>query len=193
MVIPYGVTNHPLSQLIPNATVMIMALGICTLQFSMSTFRLWQVLFDAGIAFKVIVAANLSFSLFQWIRTFFLMPLGNGLTILLFCYKSEYHPIKAWVDPASAPFYSSPYSRRSLWPTADIKDRKQKQKSVESISVVKIIVTSDFILFLIWVAIGNLDCIFANFSFAQFSQYVQEDYKGLLIRSFIMKNLYKTI
>ena len=100
------------------------------------------------------------------------------------------HPIKAWVTPDRAPFYSSPYSRRSLWPTADIKDRKQKQKSVGKISVVKIIATSDFILLLIWVAIGNLDCIFANFSFAQFSQYVQEDYKGLLIRNFQLKKIF---
>ena len=75
------VTNHPLSQLIPKATAIIMAFGLCVFQFSNSAFRLWQLLYDAGVPFKAIVAANLSFSLVQWIRTFFLMPLAKGWSI----------------------------------------------------------------------------------------------------------------
>ena len=80
------VTNHPLSQLVPKATSLIMAFGQCIFQFSNSVFRLWQVLFDAGVPFKVIVLANLSFTLVHWMRTLFLMPLGHEL-IRTLCQK----------------------------------------------------------------------------------------------------------
>ena len=75
------VTNQPLSQLEPRATAIIIAFGMCIFQFSFSTFRLWEVLFDFGVQYKTIVTIHLSFTIVHWIRTFFLMPLGPGLTL----------------------------------------------------------------------------------------------------------------
>ena len=84
------VTNHPLSQLFPKATAFIVVLRTCVFQASNSVFRLWQILFDAGLPFKLIVSITLSFTLVHWARTFFLMPFG-------------------WVNKDIAPFYQSPF------------------------------------------------------------------------------------
>ena len=70
------VTNHPLSQLFPKATALIVVVGQCVFQFSNSVFRIWGILFDAGVSFKLIAAINLAFTAVHWLRTFFLMPLG---------------------------------------------------------------------------------------------------------------------
>ena len=84
------VTNHPLSQLFPKFAAFIVVLGTCVFQASNSVFRLWQILFDAGLKFKLIVAITLSLTIVHWLRTFFLMPLG-------------------WVNKDVAPFYQSSF------------------------------------------------------------------------------------
>ena len=71
------VTNHPLSQLFPKATALIIVTGQCVFQFSNSVFRLWGVLFDAGVDFKLIAGFNLAFTAVHWFRSFFLLPLGQ--------------------------------------------------------------------------------------------------------------------
>ena len=79
-----------------------------------------------------------------------------------------------------APFYLSPFSRKSLWPRDDIAEKKSGVTSAAgAMTATEISKTPEFILFLIWVIVGNLDCIFTIFTFSQFSQYVQgENYKG---------------
>ena len=47
------VTNHPLSQLFPKATAIIVVFGQCVFQASNSVFRLWSLLYDHGVKFKV--------------------------------------------------------------------------------------------------------------------------------------------
>ena len=80
------VTNQALSQLFPKGTAFILVFGQCVYQFSNSIFRLWGMLYAAGVPYKTIVTINLSLSFVQWVRSLFLMPL-------------------AWVDTDIAPFY----------------------------------------------------------------------------------------
>ena len=87
--------------------------------------------------------------------------------------------LKAWVKPDVAPFYLSPFSRKSLWPRDDIAAKSSGNAASTGMTATEISKTPEFILFLIWVIVGNLDCIFTIFTFSQFSQYVQgENYKG---------------
>ena len=154
------VTNHPLSQLFPKAAAFIVVVGQCVFQGSNSVFRLWGLLFESGVPFKAICALNLSFTAVHWVRTFFLMPL-------------------AWVKQEIAPYYQSPFYRRSLWPTAEIEAKRQKRLGVElDISPKQIIFSLEFMLFLAWVCVGNLDAIYTIFTWSQFSRYVQQDYTG---------------
>ena len=154
------VTNHPLSQLFPKAAAFIIVVGQCVFQGSNSVFRLWSVLFNSGISFKAICALNLSFTGVHWVRTFFFMPL-------------------AWVKQEIAPYYESPFNRRSLWPTAEIQAKKEKRLGVEvDVSPKQIIFSLEFILFLVWAFVGNLDAIYTIFTWSQFSRYVLQDYTG---------------
>ena len=160
------VTNQALSQLFPKGTAFILAFGQCIFQFSNSIFRLWGLLHANGVPYKTIVAINLCFSLVQWVRSFFFMPL-------------------AWVDTKIAPFYQSPFYRRSLWPKADIESKGAHQNIrtmvLESTSPWKIVASIEFVLFLVWAALGNLDSIYIIFTWSQFSRYVQyETYTELV-------------
>ena len=85
-----AVTNNPLSSLFPKLTAFILVLNECTYAASAIGFRLWQILYEMGLPFKLTVLMNLSFTLIPWLRTFFLMPVG-------------------WPDMKIAPFYSSPF------------------------------------------------------------------------------------
>ena len=85
---------------------------------------------------------------------------------------------KAWVEPEVAPFYVSPFARRSFYPKNEIEERRHVLNNVEAIPMKKIVFSVEFFLFLTWVLIGNLDVVFTLFTYAQFAQYVQEDYKG---------------
>jgi len=166
------VTNHPLSQLFPKAAAFIIVVGQCVFQGSNSVFRLWSVLFDSGISFKAICALNLSFTAVHWLRTFFFMPL-------------------AWVKQEIAPYYESPFNRRLLWPTAEIQAKREKGSGVVvDVSPKQIIFSFEFMLFLAWACVGNLDAIYTIFTWSQFSRYVLQDYTGKTV--FLIKHSHLT-
>ena len=105
------VSNHPLSQLFPKATAFIIVFGQCVFQAG-SMFRLWSVMFDAGISFKSIIGINLVLTSIQWIRTIFLMPV----------YK---------INKDIPPFYQSPFNRKHLTGSGNQPKNIQKTGSDE--------------------------------------------------------------
>ena len=91
------VTNNSLSSLFPKLTALILVLSEFTYALSSIGFRLWHILYGIGFSFKKIVLLNLSFTSIQWLRTFFLMPVG-------------------WTDSKIATFYLSPfYTKVWVW------------------------------------------------------------------------------
>lgn len=156
------VTNNSLSSLFPKLTAFILVLSECTYAVSSICFRLWQILYGMGFSFKKIVLLNLSFTSIQWLRTFFLMPVG-------------------WTDSKIAPFYSSPFYTKSLLPKNEINERRIKRLNARNhtnyqYSVKPYILTAEFWLFLAWVSVGNMFVGFIAFTWNQYTEFVTEDY-----------------
>ena len=123
-------------------------------------FRLWAVMFESGIEFKSIITFNLMMTMIIWLRSFFLMPL-------------------AWVNSEIPPFYVSPFSRRTLNSMPDSREkelnRKESVAAGTSKSATNYVCSVEFVMFLIWVSIGNLDAIFISFSWNKFARIVSGD------------------
>ena len=99
-------------------------------------------------------------TLIIWIRSFFLMPL-------------------AWVQSDIPPFYISPFSRRTLNSMPDAKakgrNRRESMAAGTSKSATNYVCSVEFVMFLIWGSIGNLDAIFISFSWNKFARIVSGD------------------
>ena len=78
-----------------------------------------------------------------------------------------------WVDKSTAPYYQSAYKKG-----LKISRRKKSEKSDEN--AVNVVLSPEFLLFLAWISIGNLDAIFVTFTWSQFARYIMEDYMELV-------------
>jgi len=153
-------TNHALSVFFPMIAGFIIVFGQSVFQISGSTFRIWSWLYENGMNFKWIVCSNLGVILILWFRTCFLMPIG-------------------WTKPDANVYHLSPFYNNF---NVKVRRRKDTSETVENSGSFKQSATSTgFVLMILWVCVGNLNCLFTTFTWGQYSRYVDEEgYKELV-------------
>ena len=93
--------------------------------------------------------------------------------LYIWCYLS-----KSSMIPATdiAPFYNSPFYRGTVNPLGDarakVNDKKESASPGETQSVMKYVWTPEFILFMVWASIGNMDITFISFNWNKFARIV---------------------
>ena len=68
--------NFALAQLFPRVQVLVMTWTYAIILLSGVTFRVWRLLFEAGLSFRHICFVNIAYMVVFNMRTVFLMPTG---------------------------------------------------------------------------------------------------------------------
>ena len=149
------IPNMALGQLFPSLQVLVMTWSYAVMFLSGVTFRVWRLMFEAGLSFRNICFINIAYMMVFNMRTFFLMPTD-------------------WITPENAAkgiINMTPFTGcrqlKKLWQPAEKRQHNHRQYIRQSLTHV---FSLEYVLFVFWTVISFMGHINVSMTFLQYTQ-----------------------